>query len=59
MDEPKRRRAVVRDSEGWLWTRGTRLWSQPEKNARLPWDALVRHYGPVYVDAETERLEGR
>lgn len=61
MDEPKKRGAVVRDKRGFMWRRGTRLWRPlaPEGGEpfRLPWSALRDHFGPLGVDAETERRE--
>lgn len=57
MDEPRRRGEYLRDRDGFLWTRGTRLWvSYARQEGRLPWSILVDRFGPMTVDAETERL---
>lgn len=60
MDEPTALYSVVRDRDGHLWMRGRKWWYwQGGPHGKLMWDSLVRRYGPLGVDAETERIAAR
>lgn len=66
MPEPKRLYSVVRDRDGELWMRGRKWWYwqnhrgiQGGGPGKLHWNMLEKEYGPLTVDADTERREAR
>jgi hypothetical protein len=66
MDEPTKLYSVVRDRDGELWMRGRKWWYwQPRRRSegdgpgKLRWSSLEKDYGPLGVDAETERIAAK
>lgn len=63
-DEPKKLYSVVRDRDGEIWMRGRKWWYWQRRKpstapGKLMWHHLEQDYGPLTVDAETERIEAR
>jgi len=64
VDEPKALYSVVRDRDGELWMRGRKWWYWQRKTpsaaaGKLHWNDLAKQYGPLSVDAETERIAAK
>lgn len=55
-EEPQKRRTVVRGNDGRMWQKAIKWWYSQD-GERWTWGPLLRFYGPLTQDNETDRYE--